>query len=339
MCEIYHRIDEIDEIIDLGETECDVYDIGMEDSPHTFFANDILVHNSLYISSLPLAKLEPTMPEMTQFTIDTVNEVAAHINKFYEYMVPTVFNVAKSHNRIKIVPDVVAEKALWIAKKRYAMLKVYDMEKKKPVVDKKGNRGKLEVKGIDTVRSSFPKAFQKIASEVLDELLRGVAREILEEKLMHFEETIDTHTIYDLAKTSSVKYISRDGLKNYNPMGRKVFQFVQGSPPQVKGALAYNDFLSIWGMETTVEKITTGAKVKWVYLLPNEFFIDQVAMKADDTDPDRILEFITNYIDRKKMFEKELHGKFEEIWNVVGWNYPNRGSILASKTFDFAEAW
>jgi hypothetical protein len=39
------------------------------------------------------------------------------------------------------------------------------------------------------------------------------------------------------------------------------------------------------------------------------------------------------------MFEKELHGKFEEIWNVIGWFYPNRGSQLAMKTFNFEEAW
>lgn len=295
--------------------------------------------DSLYVSSLPLAKLEPVMPEMTTFTIDTVTEVANKINKFYEYMVPRVFNVNVIKNRIKIVPDVIAEKSLWVAKKRYAMLKVYDMEKKKPVTDKKGRVGKLEVKGIDTVRSSFPAAFKKIASEVLEELLRSAPRNELEEKLMTFEETIDKHNIFDLSKTSSVKFISRDGNKNYNPAGRRLFQFIQGSPPQVKATLAYNDFLKVWKLDTMVPKIEHGNKVKWVYLLPNEFFIDQLAMKADDTDPDQILEFVTNYIDRKKMFEKELHGKFEEIWNVVGWQYPNRGSQLAMKTFNFEETW
>lgn len=295
--------------------------------------------DSLYVSSLPLAKLEPVMPEMTQFTIDTVTQLSDRINKFYEYMIPRVFNVDVKRNRIKIVPDVVAEKSLWVAKKRYAMLKVYDMEKKKPVVDKKGNVGKLEVKGIDTVRSSFPAAFKRIAAEILEKLLRSAPREELEEKLMSFEETIDTHSIFDLSKTSSVKFISRDGLKNYNPIGRRIFQFIQGSPPQVKATLAYNDFLKVWKLDTMVPKIEHGNKVKWVYLLPNEFFIDQLAMKADDTDPDQILEFVTNYIDRKKMFEKELHGKFEEIWNVVGWEYPNRGTQLAMQTFNFEETW
>jgi len=296
--------------------------------------------DSLYFSSLPLAQLEKVEPEkMTQFTIDVVTEVAARINKFYEYMVPRVFNVAPAKNRIKIVPDVVAKKAMWVAKKHYAMLKVFDMESMKPVKDKKGNEGKLEVKGIDTVRSSFPKAFQKIAGEVLDQLLRGEKREVLDEKIMSFEETIDKHTIFDLSKTSSVKYISRDGTRNYNPPGRKLFQFVQGSPPQVRAALAYNDFLKVWKLDKQVEKIDHGNKVKWCYLLPNDFCIDVLAMKADDTDPDQILEFVEHHIDRRGMYNKELHTKLEEFWTVAGWKYPNRASQLAAKTFDFSESW
>ena len=295
--------------------------------------------DSLYVSSLPLAKLEPSLPDMTKFTIDLVTQVSNKINKFYEYMVPKVFNVSPKNNRIKIVPDVVAKKALWVAKKRYAMLKVYDMEKMKPVIDKNGNKGKLEVKGIDVVRSSFPYSFRKFSSTILDQLLRGVPREILDEQIMKFEETIDSHSIFDLSKTSSAKFISQSGDTDYNPKGRHSFQFVQGSPPQVKAALAYNDFLKIWGLDKKVEKIEHGAKVKWAYLLPNDFCVEQLATKADDTDPDEILEFVKMYIDRKKMYDRELRSKLEEIYRCIGWCYPNRSSELATKVFNFNESW
>lgn len=310
--------------------------------------------DSLYVSAMPLAELEDDidkmlsetvefhgakMSRMEQFTIQTVTDIAAKINKLYVYMVPRVFNVAAEKNRIKIVPDVIAKKALWIAKKRYAMLKVYDMEKLKPVTDKKGNDGKLEVKGIDTVRSSFPAVFRKFMGEMLDQILRSTPRDVLDEKIMLFEEEIDKHSIFDLAKTTSVKFVSKDGLNNYNPKGRRLFQFVLKTPVGVKAALSYNDFLKIWGMETTVPIIQHGSKIKWVYLLPNEFGVEQLAMKADDTDPDKILDFVTTHIDRRKMYNSELHSKLEEIYHCVGWKYPNRGSQLASKVFDFSEAW
>lgn len=296
--------------------------------------------DSNYISALPMAKVDGVAPEkMVDYTIELSKTITDRINKFYSYMVPRVFNVAPVHNRIKIVPDVIAKKAMWVAKKRYAMLKVFDMEKLKPVTDKKGEVGKLEVKGIDTVRSSYPAAFRKFMGEILDNLLRGTEREILDEKIMSFEEEIDKHSIYDLAKTSSVKFISQNGENNYNPKSRRTFQFILKTPAGVKAALAYNDFVKIWGLEKMVEPITHGAKVKWVYLLPNDFGVEQLAMKADDTDPDQILEFITTHIDRRKMYNRELHKKLEEFYTCVGWKYPNRGSQLASKVFDFSEAW
>jgi hypothetical protein len=276
---------------------------------------------------------------MTKYTIDFVTAIAAKINRFYEYMVPRVFNVSPQRNRIKIVPDVVAKKAMWVVKKRYAMLKVFDMEKMSHVKDKKGREGKLEVKGIDVVRSSFPKAFQKFAGDMLDSILRNISREELDERIMTFEETIDDCPINNLCKTSSVKFISQDGTVNYNPTYRRPFQTIQGSSPQVKGALMYNDLLEAWGLGRKYEPILHGSKVKWVYLLPNEYCIDQIAFKDDDTDPDQILALITQCIDRRKMYERELKSKLMEIYAVIGWKYPNRGSIHSSKVFNFDEEW
>ena len=295
--------------------------------------------DSLYVSAMPLARLEDKMPEMKQFTINLVTEVADLLNRFYEYMIPRIFNVAPANNRIKIIPDVIAKKALWLAKKRYVMLKVHDMEKNKSVQDKDGNEGKLEVKGIDVVRSSFPAAFRKFASEILDMILRSTDRKIIDEKIMVFEECINNPSVIDLAKTSSVKYISKNGEHNYNPSDRRLFQFIPGSPPQVKAALAYNDFMKIWKLDKQVERIQNGSKIKWVYLLPNDFCIETLAIKADDTDPDQILEFIDHHIDRKKIYERELKSKQIEIYRCIGWNYPNRGAELADKTFDFDENW
>ena len=154
---------------------------------------------------------------------------------------------------------------------------------------------------------------------------------------MSFEETIPTISMADLAKTSSVRFVSRDGETNYAPSSRKLFQFVTKSPAQVRAALAHNDLLKVWKLEKQFEKITHSEKVKWVYTLPNDFFIESLAFKGDDTDPDEILKFVTDHIDRNKMYERELKSKLVDIYTAIGWQYPNRGSQLASKTFDFSE--
>ena len=296
--------------------------------------------DSNYFSILPMAKLKNIGDDkMIDFSVNILTEISDKINRFYQRLIPTVFNVAPEKNRIKIAPDVIAKKALWVSKKHYALLKIYDMEKHKRVTDKKGNDGELKIVGLDAVRSSFPTTFRKIEREILDLLLRGTQREVLDEKIMVFEEGIDKHSIFDLAKTSSVRFISKSGEINYNPGSRRPFQFIGGSPAQVRAALAYNDFLKVWKLDKQIEKIESGSKIKWIYLLPNDFNIEALAMKADDTDPDQILDFINNNVDRRKMYERELHGKLKEIWNVVGWYYPNRGSQLASETFNFDDTW
>jgi hypothetical protein len=83
--------------------------------------------------------------------------------------------------------------------------------------------------------------------------------------------------------------------------------------------------------------ITHSEKVKWVYLGGNDFFIEALAFKGDDTDPDEILNFISAHLDRDKMYQRELRSKLADIWTAIGWPYPSRASQLATKTFDFSE--
>lgn len=296
--------------------------------------------DSNYFSVDPLLILNNITEEnKVKYSIDILNDICKNINLLYEYMVPLVFNVSPNKNRIKIVPDVVSRRAMWLAKKRYAMLKVYDMEKNKPVKDKNGNEGKLEVKGIDIVRSSYPPLFRKFSAELLEMMLRGIGRDILDEKILQFEEHLNEYSIFDLAKTSSARYISKDGEKNYNPVGRILFNFEKGTPSQVKGALAYNDFLKAWKLDKQVEKIESGSKVKWLHVLPNDFCIKQIAFKGDDTDPDKMLEFISNHVDKQLMYDKELRSKIEDFYSAVKWKMPNRGGQLGAKTFNFEESW
>jgi len=68
-------------------------------------------------------------------------------------------------------------------------------------------------------------------------------------------------------------------------------------------------------------------KIKWVYLIENDYGIDALAMKADGTDPKEILDFIEKYIDRKLMYQKELKSKLEDFYNVLKWNYPDQYSM------------
>jgi hypothetical protein len=267
-----------------------------------------------------------------QFTFDLATEIAQGINGFYEFAIPAMFNLGK--HRIKITPDVITEATLWTKKKRYAMLKVYDMEKGRKVLDKDGTLGKLEVKGIDVVRTSFPARFRKFSGELLNMILRRNPKETIDDRILEMEKQIKTLPVEEVAKNTSVNFISATGATNYNPESRKLFTVpVLKTPPQVGAAMMYNDLLKKFGLQKDYEPIHNRQKIKWVYLKENPLALDYLALKADGTDPDEILELINTYVDRKAMYEKELKTKIARFYDVLRWIYPSITARIADSFF------
>jgi len=293
--------------------------------------------DSVYMSAKPLMDLEKRSIEISdeniQYVIDLSSEVAKGINEFYEFAIPSMFNLAK--HRIKITPDVITSTTLWVKKKRYAMLKVYDMEKKRKVFDKDGKTlGKLEVKGIDVVRTSFPARFRKFSGELLNMILRKHPKESVDDRILAMERDIKTAPVDEIAKNTAVRYVSAKGDSNYNPYGRKMFTIpTSKTPPQVGAAMMYNDLLKKFGLHKQYEPIHNSQKIKWVYLKENPHALKYLAIKADGTDPDEVLEIISTYVDRKAMYEKELKTKIAKFYAVLRWVYPSITARIADSFF------
>ena len=66
-----------------------------------------------------------------------------------------IFNVAKEQHRFQIKKEFVSRSGIWIAKKRYAQWII--AENGVPM-------DRLDVKGLDVVRSSYPAQFRKFMS-------------------------------------------------------------------------------------------------------------------------------------------------------------------------------
>jgi DNA polymerase elongation subunit (family B) len=299
--------------------------------------NDYVIYidtDSVYMSSKPLMEIEEKFPEdPIKYTIDLSLDVSKGINEFYDFAIPSMFNIKK--HRIKITPDVITETSLWVKKKRYAMLKVYDMEKGRPVIDKDGSVGKLEVKGIDVVRTSFPAKFRKFSGELLNMILRKRSQKEIDDRILAMEREIKTVPVEDVAKNTSVRFVSADGNSNYNPIGRKLFTIpTSKTPPQVGSALMYNDLLKKFDLQKKFEPIHHGQKIKWVYLKENQHALNYLAIKADGTDPDEVIELVNTYVDRQKMYDKELKTKIAKFYEVLRWIYPSLTARFADQFFN-----
>ncbi len=286
--------------------------------------------DSIFSSALPIIK--KTMPDidinnekqMTDAILNVCGDAQVYVNQMFDVMADRMFNVQK--HRFDAKQEVIAKSSFWLAKKRYAQL----------IINKGGIVcDELEVKGIDVVRTSFPAKFRSFMHDFLIDILKKVDREIIDKKILDFKESIKTLNVIDIAKNTSVKFSSQDKTKVYDSNKRQPFKFVTGTPAQAKAALAYNDLLVKWNLVKTVPKILHGQKIKWVYMKQNEYGIEGLAMKADGTDPDQIMEFITKYVDREAMYEQELKSKLKDFYTVLGWDYPNENDAKASEFFGF----
>jgi DNA polymerase elongation subunit (family B) len=286
--------------------------------------------DSCFASALPIIK--KNMPDidlndekaMTEAILKVTGDVQSFVNKFYDVMAKRYFNIEK--HRFDAKQEVIAKTSFWLAKKRYAQF----------IINKAGIEcDEMEVKGIDVVRTSFPIRFRKFMQKFLDDMLRKLPKEQIDASILEFKDKMSTYPVIEIAKNTSVKFKSQNGDNDYNPKTRHSFQFMDGTPAQAKAALAYNDLLKTWKLDKDVPEIFHGQKIKWVYLKQNQYGIEGIAMKADGTDPDRIMEFIEQYVDRNAMYEQELRGKLLDFYNVLNWSYPNETDVKLEEFFSF----
>ena len=283
--------------------------------------------DSVFFSAVPLLNHRySNWKDNDQDTIaGYVNEIAGemqdYLNNFYDILGKKVFNVDK--HRFQIKKEFVSKAGIWIAKKRYAQWIISDNG---VAVDK------LDVKGLDVVRSSYPAAFRTFMSEVLIEILKGYTEEQLTNKIHDFKKNLPKMDVVKIAKAGAVKELSK-----YLPKKKEqtaMFQFKSGTPAHVKAAIAYNQLLTHFGLDNQYEPLKDGDKIKWVYLKQNPFGLEGVAMNGYN-DPKEIMDLVNTYIDHDKIFERELLKKLEDFYGALDWGEVLSSTKTAEKFFAF----
>ena len=177
---------------------------------------------------------------MSEKTIELADEVQTFLNGTFDMFAKKFLNLDK--HRLDIKQEVVSKSGIWVSKKRYGQWVIRDNG---VVVDK------LDVKGLDVVRSNFPAAFRKFMSEILMDILQNVDKDIIDEKIISFKKTMKKLPIQDIALPTGVK-----GLKKYIENNSEVsetssiFTVVKkGTPAHVKACIIYNDLLRYFKLD------------------------------------------------------------------------------------------
>jgi len=284
--------------------------------------------DSVFFSAVPLMdKRYPNWKDEEQDTIAgyvnlIAEEMQDYLNDFYDILSKKVLNVDKDKHRLEIKKEYVAKAGLWIAKKRYAQW---------IISDNGVPCDKLDVKGLDVKRSSFPKAFQEIMSDVLISILRGQTETEITDKVLSFKKSMTSLDIKNIAKNSAVKNLTK-----YMPKKgkRQLFSIMKGTPAHVKAAIMYNDCLRHFNAPFKFEPMRDGDKIKWVYLKNNPLGLDGIGFTGY-SDPPEINNFIKTYIDHNRIFERELHRKLQDFYDAIGWGEVISEQKTAEKFFSF----
>ena len=279
--------------------------------------------DSVFYSALPLVEKRfsdldiRNEDKMSKAILEIASEVQVYLNKGYDYFAKKFCNLDK--HRFDIKQEVIAKSGLFVTKKRYGL----------KIINDNGKRvNKMMIKGLDTVRSSFPTAMREMLSKVLEDILMDVPKEKLDEFIINFKDSMKLMDFNKIAIPISVK-----GLRKYRKKDGEIFKSHElGTPVHVKSALYYNDFLKYNQISRQYSGISNGEKIKWVYLKQNPLGLNTIAYKGYE-DPVEILDFIRLYINPDKLYKQALHKKIMMLYEALGWSEPTDSSKTIERFF------
>ena len=204
-------------------------------------------------------------------------------------------------NKMEFKREVIADRAIWVSKKRYAM-NVYDSE------GVRYKEPKLKVQGLEIVRSSTPSSVRQYLRDAVKLVLSSTEKD-LHEFIYELEQKFFNMTPEEIAFPRSANNLS----KYSSPS--TIYQ--KATPLHVRGSLLYNHYVKLKKLEKKYELIKEGDKIKYLYLKePNPIrensvsFIGSLPKELD----------LHKYVDYHIMFEKSFLDPMKTITNCLGWS-------------------
>ena len=218
-----------------------------------------------------------------------------------------LFNIIEGHH-FELKQEVIAEKAYWSGKRRYAMY----------IVNKEGVEiEELEMKGLDIMKSNFPPYFREFGEELIKSILFSKPKEEIDKFVMDFKDSIYKVDWKKLLKPVGIKKL--DEYIERKPTTGEIFSKLKlKCPINTKSAIISNDILRFKGLTKQYPEFTIGDKIYIAALKPNPYKIEVVALNGYNDAPE-ILEMVNKYIDRDGLFDSIIRNKLHTVYSDIGW--------------------
>ena len=204
--------------------------------------------------------------------------------------------------------ELIANKGIWVAKKRY-MMNVFDEEGVRYEIPK------LKIMGVEAVKSSTPEVCRGKIKDAI-RVIMNESEEVLIKFVNDFKEVFKTLSPEEVAFPRSCN--------NLNKYSDSSQIYKKGSPIHVKGSLIYNHNIYKNKLQRKYPLIKDGDKIKFLML------------KQPNTVKDTVIAFSTRipeefdlhkYVDYDTQFEKTFTDPLRFILNSIGWKLEREASL------------
>lgn len=246
------------------------------------------------------------IPEVIDFMDKACKEIIGkEINKAFVKM-------AKYTNamdqRMNMKREVLADRGIWIAKKRY-ILNMWDKE------GVRYEEPQLKMMGVEAIRTTTPYVCREKIKESFKIMMQKSEGD-LQSFIKTFKQEFYSLPFEDIARPSNCNNLAQYSDKS------QIYK--KGTPIHVKGALVYNYMLKQHKLENQFVEVQEGEKIKYTYLkLPNP------AQSTVISTPGMLPRHfgLDKYIDYDTQFEKVFLDPITKISKLIGWDSEKRATL------------
>jgi DNA polymerase elongation subunit (family B) len=267
--------------------------------------------DSCYFSAWPVLKKEVEEGRMTwskETCIQLYDGIAEQVNQSFPGFMEQAFHCPRDMGSvIKGGREIVASKGLFITKKRYAVM-IIDKEGKRQ--DRDGKPGKVKAMGLDLKRSDTPKVIQDFLSDVLHDVLCGVARDDVIEKIRAFK--------YEFKDRPAWEKGSPKRVNNLTMYSKKEKQLGKANMPgHVRAAINWNNMRKM-NSDNYSMQIVDGMKTIVCKLKSNALGWTSIGYPTDEMHLPEW--FKTLPFDDAEMEATVVDGKVDNLLGVLDWD-------------------
>ena len=264
------------------------------------------------------------IPWTKENIISLYDQISEEVNgTFIKFMQDAFHCPATRGEVIKAGREIVGTKALFITKKRYAVL-VYDKEGKRQ--DTEGKPGKIKAMGLDLKRSDTPAFIQDFLSDVLEKVLTGSSEEEVLDFITAFRTEFKSRPGWEKGSPKRANNITE-----YEAKEKK--QGKANMPGHVRASINWNTLRRMNSDKYSMQ-IVDGAKVIVCKLKPNPLGFTSVAYPVDELRLPKW--FMELPFDAAEMETTIIDNKLGNLIGVLGWDIAStEEKNTFNKLFDF----